>query len=111
MFGGSSFMRGDKLVTEYVPMSVAVVTALLGVVAYYVQKKADRKSELLNLRREAYQNFIQAFQLNIEFSTRETLANYHVYLMRLFAIANDDVIRTAGALNRYLEKHRNRKSA
>jgi|SRR5579859_3341843 len=87
-----------------ISLSAVVLTALLGIVAYSIQKSIDRRNSLNDLRKERYRMFIEAFQTGIEFSTEEKLAAYHVAYLLLILVASNEVLRAAGALNVYMAR-------
>ena len=49
----------------YIPLLAVLLTALLGVITYSVQKAFDRRNELIKLRQSEYKKFIEVFQRNI----------------------------------------------
>ena len=87
---------------EMVPILIALLTAVAGMVTYLFQKKADRKNDLIKLRQQEYRKFIAAFQNNVEKNTPESLGAYHEAMYSLFVVASDPVIRAVGDLNAYL---------
>lgn len=84
------------------PILVALITAAAGVFAYFFQRIADRKNQLINTRRQVYTKFIDALRAVIEESTEENVANYNNAMSTLLVVASDSVIKAVGNLNRYL---------
>lgn len=84
------------------PILIALITAAAGVFAYFFQRIADRKNQLINTRREEYTKFISALRAVIEERTTETVYNYNNSLSTLLVVASDPVIRAVGGLNRHL---------
>ncbi|MCP5364889.1 MAG: hypothetical protein H6905_06655 [Hyphomicrobiales bacterium] len=79
-----------------------MITAAAGVLAYFLQKFADRKNQLINTCREEYTKFISAFQDAVEINTPESVVSYHKAKGILFVVASDSVIVAVGNLNQYM---------
>ncbi|MCI5146803.1 MAG: hypothetical protein D3923_15080 [Candidatus Electrothrix sp. AR3] len=85
-----------------VPLLVAALTATAGIVAYLFQKRADRQNELVKLRQEKYQFFLDSFQNHIDNQSDESHQQYLKALLALFVVASDQVICSIGNLQKYL---------
>ena len=85
-----------------IPVLVAIFTAIAGIVAYLVQKKADRKNELIKLRQDKYQTLLDSFQNHIANETKESHTQYQKAVLSLFVVASDKVLVAVGNLQSYL---------
>lgn len=84
------------------PILLALITAVAGVFAYFVQRIADRKNQLIITRRQEYTKFIDALRAVIEERTAENITNYNNSMSTLLVISSDSVVKAVGNLNRYL---------
>lgn len=84
------------------PILIALITAAAGVFAYFLQRIADRKNQLINTRRQEYTKFIDALRAVLDESTAENVSNYNNSMSTLLVVASDGVIKAVGKLNRYL---------
>jgi hypothetical protein len=98
------FTSFSTFLKDYAALIGIPIAALVGAVAYQWQKSADRKSALIELRRQSYTAFLDSlFMLMGDKSIDKSTIHYRK-LMELSAIASDEVVRKAGDLKMYLAK-------
>jgi hypothetical protein len=87
---------------SYATIAVAVLTIMGGLFAYSFQKRADRKSQLIEIRRTAYRAYLAALMDQIDAPTAGTLNKLHKSEFDLFAVASDNTIRKVGEFSNYM---------
>jgi hypothetical protein len=86
------------------PVIAIIATAIVGSIAYRLQKSADRKSALIELRRQGYTSFLDSLFVYMHDKSAESSKTHFRKLMELSAIASDEVVRKAGDMKIYLSK-------
>jgi len=86
----------------WLPVLIAALTAAGGVGSYLLQKRADRRHQLIEMRRAAYRAYIDAFmdQISPENDTKTQVA-LQKREMDLFLVASDPVLAAVGSFSRY----------
>jgi hypothetical protein len=92
------------LTNALIPVILALITVGGGVVAYIYQKRIDSSNAHLELRRAAYVEFLQSVTNQTDIGTAQTLNAYHQSQARLFLVAPDGVVRSAGAFQKYMNE-------
>jgi hypothetical protein len=87
---------------SYATVAVALVTVIGSLFAYSFQKRADRKNQLIEIRRSAYRAYLSALMDQIDGPTIDTLNKLHKCEFDLFAVASDNTIRKVGAFSNYM---------
>lgn len=85
-----------------IPLLVALITAIAGMITYLVQKRADRRGDLVRLRQTAYRDYLEAFQKHVNDHTLDSLGQYHMAALNLFVIASDPVLLAMGNFQKYM---------
>jgi len=88
--------------TNFATIAVAFVTIIGGLLTYAFQKHADRKNQLIEIRRSAYRAYLSALMDQIDAPTSGTLNKLHKCEFDLFAVASDNTIRKVGAFSNYM---------
>ena len=86
---------------DYGTLLAVPLAALVGSIAYRMQKSADRRSALIELRRITYTQYLGSLFRQIEKNTPENNLDHNQRLMELSAVASDEVVRCAGQHKQY----------
>ncbi|NJL07500.1 MAG: hypothetical protein HC900_03975 [Methylacidiphilales bacterium] len=84
------------------PIVVALLAAVAGMVTYTFQKRADRKAQLIEIRRSAYRAYLAALLDQISKPTPETLIQLNKCEFDLFAVASDKALRKIAEFSNYM---------
>jgi hypothetical protein len=87
-----------SVLKDYATLIAIPAAALVGSIAYRLQKSVDRKSALIELRRKAYTNYLDALCKLIADKSPENNAAYNSKLMELSAVASDEVVVKIGKM-------------
>jgi hypothetical protein len=87
---------------SYATVIVALLTLLGGLLTYSFQRRADRRNQLIEIRRAAYRSYLAALMNQINSPTGETLNHLLRCEFELFAVASDATIRKIGAFSNYM---------
>ena len=79
-----------------VPIVVAAVAAIAGLITYTYQKWLDRRNALVDLRRTAYQDLLVSLQTHLHTRTAASLAALGSARAKAFIVASDDVAKATG---------------
>lgn len=83
--------------SAYLPVIVAVVTALFAAFTYTYQKRVDRKNSLVELRRVAYSGLLEALQKNLMVrNDPSVLVEMNLQRTKAFVVASDEVAKNIG---------------
>lgn len=89
--------------TEWTPVIAVVVSAIVGLGIYNMQKIVDRRFELKKLREEAYSRYLKImFDAIIVGGDQQKKHEHNKEYLGLFAVASDNVLDKTGALWVYL---------
>jgi hypothetical protein len=89
------------VIAEWTPLLVAVLSLVGAAGTYSYQRKVDRKSALVEIRRTAYRNYLGAFMAmsdspdNVEDIRRK----YYQSEVELLIVGSDPVIQAVGKLS------------
>jgi hypothetical protein len=86
----------------YATIVVALLTLLGGFFTYSFQRRADRRNQLIEIRRAAYRSYLAALMDQINSPTQETLNHLLKCEFELFAVASDATIRKIGEFSNYM---------
>jgi hypothetical protein len=100
-------MSGEIVATsnflkDYATLIAVPAAALVGSIAYRMQKAVDRKTALIELRRKTYINYLEALFKLVAMQTPENNLTHNLRLMELSAVASDEVVKKIGILKQYL---------
>jgi len=87
---------------DYGTLIAIPAAALVGSITYRMQKFADRKSTLIELRRKVYADYLGALFKQVAANTPENNSNHNLRLMELSVVSSDEVVRRVGELKQYL---------
>jgi hypothetical protein len=89
--------------TELLPLLVAALGIVGAAITYGYQKRVDRKTALVELRREAYRNYLSAFMAMSDSPERmeEVRRRYYQAEVELLVVGSDSVVQKVGALSRF----------
>jgi hypothetical protein len=99
--------------SEWIPIILTVLSLVGAAVTYAYQKFVDRRTALVETRRTAYRNFLNAFMAMSDSPERieEIRRRYYQSEVELLIVGSDDVVQKVGALSRfYAETNENRQS-
>lgn len=87
----------------WIPLVVAIVTALAGVCAYGWNKRLDRKHALLELRRLAYRNYLSSFMAMSDSPEMIDEVRRRLYQseVELLIVGSDAVVQAVGKLSNF----------
>ena len=91
-------------VEAWLPILTAILAAIGGAIVYSVQKRADRKSDLIAKKRLAYEGYLFSYlKASTDFGTGscETKLDLNTSRMTVLLIGSDAVIRAVAALDKY----------
>jgi hypothetical protein len=89
-------------VVQFIPVLVALITALLGLFVYYFQKARDRKEDLVKTRRSEYRKWVQALYDTVAADKSEARNEFNKTTNDLFLFGSDCVIRSVGEFKTYM---------
>jgi hypothetical protein len=94
------------LSTELIPLIVTVLTIFGAALTYAYQRIVDRKTALVELRRNAYREFVSSFLAGFidTDSAKEKSMLFHSLQTDLLIVGSDEVIRKVGALCKYFQE-------
>jgi len=75
---------------DWLPLIVTIAAALLGAIAYTVQRHIDRRHSLIELRRQEYIGFLESILTAP--NSKEALDEFNTRRIRLTVIASDPVL-------------------
>ena len=81
------------MIASWVPIVTALIAIVGGAVAYWNQKRVDRRESLNERRRSVYQRFLEALFDHVEFRTDETRRAYDRIKCELLLVASDRVLK------------------
>jgi hypothetical protein len=88
---------------EYIPLIVTALGVLGAAITYTYQRRVDRKTALIELRRKAYRDYLRAFLSMTDSNERDEKIRHDLLEaeFELLVIASDRVIKEIGALSQY----------
>jgi hypothetical protein len=87
---------------SYTTVIVACLTIVGGILTYSFQRRADRKHQLVEIRRAAYRAYLSALMDQIDLPGPESLNRFHKCELELFAVASDATIRKVAEFSNYM---------
>jgi hypothetical protein len=90
----ASFLR------DYGTLIAIPAAALVGSIAYRMQKSVDRKSALIELRRSTYSKYLSLLSKHATKKTSENTSELNAVSMELSVIASDEVVKSVGLFHR-----------
>ncbi|MCJ8507796.1 hypothetical protein MUU53_07700 [Rhizobium lemnae] len=90
-------------IAAWIPLLVALLTALAGVFAYSWNKRVDRKHALLELRRVAYRNYLNSFMAMSDSPQGVDEIRRRLYQseVELLVVGSDTVVQAVGKLSNF----------
>jgi len=91
------------MIFDWVPILVAAMSVVGAAATYAYQRKVDRRSALIELRRTAYRNYLNAFMAMSDSPERieDIRRNYYQSEIDLLVIGSDEVIQQVGMLSQF----------
>jgi hypothetical protein len=91
------------LIETYLPILIAAVSIGGAAVTYAYQKRVDRQTTLLEMRRSTYRIYLQAFYAMTDNrnGVKEIIDEHLRLKSDLMLVGSDRVIQSVGALSRY----------
>ena len=88
---------------DILPLLIATLTIMGGAGVYAYQKRVDRRTNLIEIRRAAYRNYLNAFMAMSDSPERveEIRRRYYQSEVELLVDGSDEVIKRVGALSRF----------
>ena len=88
---------------DLLPLWIAVLTIIGAAVSYAYQRRVDRVSALVEMRRQAYRNYLGAFMSMSDSPERveEIRRTYYQSEVDLLVVGSDEVAKRVGALSRF----------
>lgn len=84
------------------PIVAIIVTAIVGILTYWYQKRLDRLATLNELRRQKYTEYLNALHNVAHTDDAENLKIFQTLGLALTAIASDEVILRIGEFTNYM---------
>jgi hypothetical protein len=80
---------------EWIPLIVATVSIVGAAITYAYQKRVDRKSALVELRRSAYREYIKSFMaMTNNTNGDKAISNqFNLVELHMLVVGSDEVIR------------------
>lgn len=95
----------SSTLTAYVPIIVALLAALAGMVTYTFQKRADRKAQLIEIRRAAYRAYLADLMNVLNLGPNEEARNNLLKSeIDLFVVASDETIEKVSRFTGYMRE-------
>ena len=94
---------------EWMPLLIAALT-IFGVAGTYAyQKRVDRRSALVEIRRDTYRSYLNAFMAMSDSPERieEIRRRYYQSEVELLVVGSDNVVQKVGALSRFYAETNN----
>lgn len=87
--------------TQWIPLIVAALSIVGAAATYAYQRRVDRKLALVDMRRVAYRNFLNAFMAMSDTPERieEVRRRYYQAEVELLVVGSDEVIQKVGELS------------
>lgn len=91
------------MIVEWMPLLIAALTIFGAAATYAYQKWVDRRSALVEIRRDAYRNYLNAFMAMSDSPERieEIRRGYYQAEVELLVVGSDNVVQKVGALSRF----------
>jgi hypothetical protein len=86
----------------YAAIFAAMLTLVSGLFTYSFQRRADRRNQLIEIRRTAYRAYLSALMDQINAPTKDTLNLLLKCEFELFAVASDTTIRKIATFANYM---------
>lgn len=91
------------MITEYMPLFVTLIGIFGAIGVYAYQRAADRLFALVEIRRAAYRNYLNAFMAMTNSPERQDdiSRHYNNSEIELLVVGSDGVIQAVGNLSRF----------
>lgn len=91
------------MLSDYMPMIVSLLGIGGAVASYSYQRVVDRRAALIELRRSAYRNYLNAFMAMSDSPERvdDIRRNLYQSEVELLVVGSDKVVQKVGALSRF----------
>lgn len=88
---------------DWMPVAVALLTIAGAAATYAYQRSVDRRTDLVELRRAAYRNYLHAFMAMSDSPERieDIRRAYYQAEVDLLVVGSDSVVKSVGALSRF----------
>ena len=89
--------------TDWIPIIVAALSILGAAVTYAYQRRVDRQTALVEIRRASYRNYLSAFMAMSDSPERfeDIRRSYYQSEVELLVVGSDSVVQAVGALSRF----------
>lgn len=88
--------------TQVIPLIVAAVTVIGGLLTYLFQKRKDRREDLIKTRRSEYRKWVQSLYDTLIDPTLNDGDKFNQVTTDLFLYASDEVIQAVGKFKYYM---------
>jgi hypothetical protein len=90
-------------IAEWSPIIIAVLSVMGAAATYAYQKRVDRRSALVEIRRAAYRNYLNAFMAMTDSPEpfEDIRRKYYQSEVELLVVGSDLVIQAAGDLSNF----------
>jgi hypothetical protein len=88
---------------EWIPVLVAALSIIGAAITYAYQRRVDRRSALVEIRRSAYRNYLNSFMAMSDSPERieDVRRAYYQSEVELLVVGSDSVVQSVGALSRF----------